>query len=108
MKAFGWIVVGVSVSALVYLIVNAPQPAYSTGDPDVERAAGKTSLWGGKQRVQGAGDSLLGKAKQGIGELTGNESLADEGAGDQTAGALKDTVGKVAGAVGDTIHNLNQ
>lgn len=109
MKALPWIVVGVGIgAALAYLISNAPEPAYSTGDPDVERFARNASAWGTKQRAQGTGDSLLGKVKQGFGEATGNYDKADEGAGDQTVGAVKDTLGKAAHAVSDTVRDLNR
>ena len=109
MKALSWVLIGAGVVvAVVFLIANAPEPAYSTGDPDVDRFADKTDLWGGKQRVKGTGGSLLGKAKQGFGEVTGNEQLANEGAADQAVGAVKDAAGKVAGAVSDTVRDLNQ
>ncbi len=109
MKALSWVLIGAGVvAAVVFLIANAPEPAYSTGDPDVDRLANKTDLWGGKQRVKGTGGSLLGKAKQSFGEATGDESLANEGAADQAIGTVKDTAGKVAGAVSDTLRDLNR
>ena len=109
MKALGWIVVGVGLgAALVYLVANAPEPAYGSGDPDVDRAADKTAFWGAKTRAEGLGGGLLGQAKQAVGEATGNESLADSGAGDQAIGAIKDTVGKAANAISDTVHDLNR
>ena len=109
MKALPWVVAGVGIgAALIYVIVNAPQPSYSTGDPDVDRFASKANRWGSKQRVQGAGDSLVGKAKQAFGEATGDYDTADSGAGDQTVGSLRDVAGKAANAVGDTVRDLNR
>lgn len=108
MKALPWIVAGVGFGLAVYLIVNQPSPEYATGSDSVEDAAGKTTLWGSKQRFSGTGNGLVGKAKEGIGKLTGDESLQAEGAGDQAVGAVKDAAGQVAHAVGQTIHDLNK
>ena len=109
MKALPWVVAGVGIgAALIYVIVNAPPPSYSTGDPDVDRLASKANSWGSKQRVQGAGDSLVGKAKQAFGEFTGDDETADSGAGDQTVGSVRNVAGKAANAVGDTLRDLNR
>ena len=110
MKPFTWVALGAAVAAVVYLIVNSPEANYSYagGDPDVASAARKTGAWGSKQRVTGTGGSLMGKVKQGFGEATGNDRLANEGALDQAAGAVKDTVGQAAHAVSDTLHDLNR
>ena len=84
MKALPWIIAGITLSAAVtFVLTNSPEPAYSTGDPDVESAARKSSVWGTKQRVGGTGGDLLGKAKEGIGRATGNDQLAGEGVVDQ-------------------------
>ncbi len=106
MKALPWIIAGVAFGAAAYYLANAPQPQYA--DRDVEDAANESSLWGGKQRVKGTGGSLLGKAKEGFGRATGDEDLQAEGVGDQVVGSVKDAAGKVAGAVGDTLHDLNR
>ncbi|MGI4758395.1 MAG: CsbD family protein [Janthinobacterium lividum] len=106
MKALPWIIAGVAFGAVAYYIANAPEPQFA--DRDVEDAANQSNLWGGKQRVKGTGGDLLGKAKEGFGRATGNDSLAAEGVGDQIVGNVKDAAGKVAGAVGDTLHDLNR
>lgn len=108
MKVLTWILAAAGISAIVYLIVNAPSTEYASGDPDVEDAANKTSAWGSKQRVTGTGGSLLGKAKQGVGDLTGDDQLATEGAVDQAVGTVKDAAGQAAHAVSDTLHDLNR
>lgn len=109
MKALPWIVAGAGISAaLIYVIVNAPQPSYSTGDPDVDNFANKANRWGSKQRVQGAGDSLVGKAKQVFGDVTGDDDTSASGAGDQAVGSVRNVAGKAANAVGDTIRDLNR
>ena len=109
MNALPWLVAGVGIgAALVYVIVNTPPPSSSTADPDVDRFANKANRWGSKQRVQGAGASLVGKAKQAFGEVTGDYDTADSGAGDQTEGSLRNLAGKAANAVGDTVRDLNR
>lgn len=108
MKALTWIFAGVGVGILAYIVRNQPGPQYATGDVDVEYAANRASLWGSKQRLYGRGGDLAGKLKEGVGRVTGNDQLADEGVADQLVGAVKDTAGKVAQAAGQTIHDLNR
>ena len=79
MKSLPWIIAGVAFGAAAYFIANQPAPSYASGD--VERAANKTDLWGGKQRVKGTGGNLVGKAKEAFGNATGDQDLADEGVG---------------------------
>lgn len=108
MKNFPWILAATAFGLAVYVVLNQPSPRYATGSSDVEDAADKTSLWGTKQRVTGTGSGLLGKAKEGVGNLTGDDQLAGEGVADQVAGTVKDGAGQVAHAVGQTIHDLNR
>jgi len=56
----------------------------------------------------GAARGLAGKVKEGVGRAAGDDQLADEGVADQVVGNVKDTAGKVAHAVGETIHDLNR
>ncbi len=107
MKALTWVVAGVGVGVAAYIVLNQPGPRYATGDEDVEYAADRTALWGSKQRLSGTGSSLAGKFKEGIGRVTGDDQLAGEGVADQVAGAVTDTAGRAAQAVGQTIHELN-
>jgi uncharacterized protein YjbJ (UPF0337 family) len=108
MKAFTWVIAGAGAAIAAYLILNQPGPRYATGDEDVEYAANRASFWGSKQRVSGAGSGLAGKLKEGVGRITGDDQLAGEGVGDQVAGAVKDTAGRAAQAVGQTVHELNR
>jgi uncharacterized protein YjbJ (UPF0337 family) len=108
MKALTWVIAGVGVGIVAYIVLNQPGPQYATGDDDVEYAANRTSLWGSKQRLSGTGRGLAGSFKEGVGRVTGNEQLAGEGAGDQAIGAVKERVGEVAQSVGQTIHDLNR
>ncbi len=107
MKQLPWIIAGTAVSLAAYYILNRPSPNYATGYDSVEGAAAKVGNWGTKQRFSGACSSLLGKAKQGIGHLAGDLDLMDQGTADQAIGAVKNSVGKVANAAGQTIHDLN-
>ncbi len=108
MKALPWIFAGVAISAAVYFIANQPEYGYSTGSRDVDAAANKASTWGTRQRVTGTGTSVVGKLKEAAGNATGNDELAGKGLVDQAAGAVKDTAGKAAHAVSDTIKDLNR
>src|ERR1700692_2462842 len=108
MKALTWVIAGVGAGIAAYIILNQPGPRYSTGDDDVEFAADRATLWGSKQRFYGTGSGVAGKVKESIGRITGDEQLAGEGVVDQVAGAVKDTAGKAAQAVGQTVHDLNR
>lgn len=108
MKALPWIIAGIGVGLAAYFVLNQPGPEYATGNDDVEDAAGKTSLWGSKQRISGKGAGLVGKIKETVGRVTGDEDLAGEGVADQVVGAVKDTAGQAAHAIGETIHDLNR
>jgi uncharacterized protein YjbJ (UPF0337 family) len=104
-----WIIAGIGVgAALAYVVLSEPSPQSETGWDPVENAADRTWRWGSKARVSGMGSGIVGKAKEGLGRALGDDDLTGEGVVDQAAGALKDTAGKVAHAVGETIHDLNR
>jgi uncharacterized protein YjbJ (UPF0337 family) len=108
MKALPWVIAGAGVGIAAYVVLNQPGPRYATGNDDVEYAAGRTSFWGSKQRLSGTGRGLAGRVKEGVGRVTGDDQLADQGVADQVAGAVKDTAGQAAQAVGQAIHELNR
>jgi uncharacterized protein YjbJ (UPF0337 family) len=108
MKALTWVIAGVGVGVIAYIVLNQPGPEYATGDDDVEYAADRAALWGSKQRLYGAGRGVAGKVKEGVARITGDDQLAGEGMVDQVAGAVKDTAGRAAQAVGQTVHDLNR
>ncbi|HTZ59642.1 MAG TPA: CsbD family protein [Acidobacteriaceae bacterium] len=108
MKALTWLIAGVGIGVAAYIVLNQPGPQYATGNDDVEDAADRTALWGSKQRASGAGRGIVGKVKEGLGNVTENDQLAAEGVADQAVGGVKDAAGKVAQAVGQTIHELNR
>jgi uncharacterized protein YjbJ (UPF0337 family) len=108
MKALLWIIAGAGVGLAAYVVLNQPGLQYASGNDGVEQAADKTTMWGSKQRISGAGKGLVGKLKEGLGKMSGDEGLAGEGVADQVVGTVKDAAGKAAHAVGETIHDLNR
>ncbi|MDQ2833749.1 MAG: CsbD family protein [Acidobacteriota bacterium] len=109
MKALPWILVGVGVGiATTVLLFNGSGPEYFTGYDGVESAARKSFGWGAKQQAEGKVGSFAGAIKRGVGQLTGNEDLANEGTADRVAGGVKDAAGQLGQAVGQTIHDLNR
>jgi uncharacterized protein YjbJ (UPF0337 family) len=109
MKALPWIVAGASVGAvLTYLALSESSPQTEMGWNSVENAAKRTAKWGSKTRLSSVGSTVAGKVKQGVGRVLGDDDLAGEGVLDQAVGAVKDTAGDVAQAVGQTIHDLNR
>lgn len=51
-------------------------------------------------------EDLAGKAKEGVGEAVGNESLADEGRADQAKADIKDTVENAGEKVKDAANKV--
>ncbi len=109
MRALPWILAGVGAGvAVTFLLFNGDQPEYATGSTSVERAARKTFGWGAGKEAEGKVGSVAGAVKQGIGQLTGNDRMADEGAADRVVGNVKDAAGKVGQAAAQTIHDMNR
>lgn len=108
MKALPWILAAVGIGVVAYVVANTPGPEYATGSDTLEDAARGTARWGSKNRITGTGTNVLGKLKEGFGNATGNPDLANEGTADQVVGSVKDAVGAVAQAAGQTIHDLNR
>jgi uncharacterized protein YjbJ (UPF0337 family) len=109
MKALPWILAGMGAgAAIAYVMLNEPQPEAATGPNAVEKAAGKAWIWGSKARACGAGRTAAGELKEGLGRVTGDRKLAEEGMADQVIGTVQDQVGAVAQVAGETLHNLNR
>lgn len=51
-------------------------------------------------------EDVGGKFKEGVGEATGNESLADEGRADQTKADIKDAVSNAGDKVKDAANKV--
>jgi uncharacterized protein YjbJ (UPF0337 family) len=112
MKAFPWILAGVAIGMGVTFLVFNSEPGIAAADDygydSVEHAARKSYGWGAKTRVKGKAGSVAGAIKEGVGRLTGDQDLADEGTADRVAGKVADVAGKVGTALGQTIHDLNR
>ena len=110
MKGFPWILAGIGIGiAVTYAVLTSePEPAYDTGYDSFTDAARKTFAWGTKKEVEGKTGSVAGAIKQGVGNLTGNQDLANEGTADRVIGKAKDIAGQVSQAAGQTIHDLNK
>lgn len=108
MKTLAWLVAGVGIGFVAYLIANTPEPEYATGSEDVAKTARNTFGWGMKQRAKGLGSNLAGRVKENVGNLTGDPNLAGSGIADQVEGDVREGVGRVAQAAGQTLHDLNR
>ena len=108
MKPFSWIITAIGVgAAITYFLMRSPRARYAMGYDTVEDTAHKAFEWGTKQRASGKGQSFVGGVKEGIGRITGDANLQDEGVGDRMVGEAKDVTGKVGQAVGQAVHDLN-
>ncbi len=109
MKALPWILAGVGIGvAVTVLVVTGSESQYASGYDGVEGAARKSFGWGTGKKAEGKAGSFAGAIKQGVGQLTGNDQMAGEGAADRVAGKVKDAAGNLGQAVGKTIHDLNK
>jgi uncharacterized protein YjbJ (UPF0337 family) len=109
MRALPWLIAGVGIGVgVTILLFNESESDYATGYDGVERAARKTFGWGARRQAEGKVGSVAGAIKEGVGRLTGDDEMADEGAADQVVGNVKDAAGQLGQAVGETIHDLNR
>jgi uncharacterized protein YjbJ (UPF0337 family) len=99
--------IGASIAVMV-LKSTDEELGYETGYDGVDRAAAKTFGWGVKQRAAGKMASVAGAVKEGVGRFTGDPDLESEGTFDRVAGKVKDAVGEVGTAAGQTLHDLNR
>jgi uncharacterized protein YjbJ (UPF0337 family) len=59
-----------------------------------------------RDELEGKGDKLKGKVKQGVGDVTGNERMHDEGVADEAGGNVQEGFGKARRKVGETIDDI--
>jgi uncharacterized protein YjbJ (UPF0337 family) len=59
-----------------------------------------------RDELEGKEEQLKGKVKQGVGNLTGNPDLHDEGVADETAGKVQESFGEGRRKVGDAIKEV--
>jgi uncharacterized protein YjbJ (UPF0337 family) len=62
-------------------------------------------MWN-KDEVEGKVDRAKGRAKEAAGDLTDNDQLREEGAGDEAAGNVQEAFGKGRRKVGDALKDL--
>ena len=56
-----------------------------------------------KDRIEGAGKQIKGSVKEGIGKVTGDEKLKNEGKIDKAEGKIQNTVGGVKDKIRDAV-----
>jgi uncharacterized protein YjbJ (UPF0337 family) len=61
-----------------------------------------------KDELDGKADQIKGRVKQGIGALTDNDRLKDEGVADEASGEVQEGFGKARRKVGDAIEDLGE
>lgn len=108
MKALPWVVAGLGLGFAAYYLLSNASSEYAIGSDDVDTGARKIFGWSTKQRVAGTGERMAGKLKEGLGRVTGNDDLAEEGLADQATGTLRDATGALAHAAGQTIQDLSR
>ncbi|MEX2663209.1 MAG: CsbD family protein [Vicinamibacterales bacterium] len=59
-----------------------------------------------KDELEGKKDQVKGKVKQGVGDMTGNERLHDEGVADEASGDVQEGFGRGRRKVGEAIEDL--
>jgi uncharacterized protein YjbJ (UPF0337 family) len=61
-----------------------------------------------KDEVDGKVEQVKGRVKQGVGDLTNNERLRDEGVADEAAGEVQEGFGRGRRKVGEAIEDLGE
>jgi uncharacterized protein YjbJ (UPF0337 family) len=59
-----------------------------------------------KDEVHGKVDRFKGQVKQGVGDLTHDQRLHDEGMADEAAGNVEESFGKARRKVGEALHEV--
>lgn len=61
-----------------------------------------------KDELDGKMDQLKGRVKQGVGDMTDNERLHDEGVADEAAGDVQEGFGRGRRKVGEAVEDLGE
>jgi uncharacterized protein YjbJ (UPF0337 family) len=61
-----------------------------------------------RDELEGKAEQVKGKVKQGVGDLTDNERLHDEGVADEAGGDVQEGYGKARRKVGEAIEDLGE
>jgi uncharacterized protein YjbJ (UPF0337 family) len=59
-----------------------------------------------RDELDGKTDQIKGRIKQGVGDLTDDQRLHDEGVADEAAGDVQEGFGKARRKVGDAVHDV--
>lgn len=59
-----------------------------------------------RDELEGKSESLKGRAKQALGDLTNDERLRDQGAADEAEGETQAALGKARRKVGEAVEDL--
>lgn len=61
-----------------------------------------------KDELKGKAKDVKGQAKEGAGDITGNERLQSEGAADQAEGQIQETWGRGKRKAGETVEDIGE
>lgn len=61
-----------------------------------------------RDELEGKADKMKGKLKQGVGDLTDNDRLHDEGVADEAEGNVQEGLGRARRKAGEAIEDLGE
>ena len=61
-----------------------------------------------RDELEGKKDEIKGKIKQGVGDLTDDERLHDEGVADEASGKVQGGLGKARRKVGEAVEDVGE
>ncbi len=61
-----------------------------------------------RDEFDGKAKQVKGKVKQGVGDLTDDEQLRDEGVADEAEGEVQETFGKARRKVGEAVEDIGE
>jgi uncharacterized protein YjbJ (UPF0337 family) len=61
-----------------------------------------------RDELEGKAEALKGRVKQGVGDLTNDEKLREEGLADEAAGEAQDAFGRGRRKVGEAIEDIGK
>jgi uncharacterized protein YjbJ (UPF0337 family) len=79
-----------------------------TADAPILGSSSGRGFYMNKDELEGKGEQLKGKVKQGLGKATDNERLHDEGVADEAAGDVQEGFGRARRKVGETIEDIGE
>jgi uncharacterized protein YjbJ (UPF0337 family) len=59
-----------------------------------------------RDELDGKADQIKGRVKQGVGDMTDNDRLTDDGVADEAGGDVQEGAGKARRKVGETIEDI--